>query len=297
LLDASRRKDQLSSQAEAAKKMMVSLEARLSELTGDGKSDEERAEILKKTALSWDVARLKLDEIAGKLSEFKDNPVDTVARLEKQLQAADEAANKARDDEKTEEGKLQTLGAQGTYSLLAAAEERVAALQAEVAAEELRAGAIRLLRDTLVECRAEAVAAVAGPVEVVATQIFQRIAGGRLGSLKLGDSFEPANVVPEISGDAVSIDSVSGGEREQIHLATRLALAEVLAKEERQMVVLDDVMTFTDAGRMARVMGILEEEAQHLQIIILTCHPERYRGLGNTQFVDLEAVVREAPIS
>ena len=293
LLDASRRKDQLSSQAEAARKMMVSLEARLAELTSDGKSDEERAELLKKTALSWDAARLKMDEIAGKLLEFKDNPVDTVARLEKQLQAADEAANKARDDEKTEEGKLQSLSAQGTYSLLAAAEERVAALQTEFAAEELRAGAMRLLRDTLVECRAEAVAAVAGPVEAVATKIFQRIAGGRLGHLKLGDSFEPANVVPEISGDAVSIDSVSGGEREQIHLATRLALAEVLAREERQMVVLDDVMTFTDAGRMARVMAILEEEAQHLQIIILTCHPERYRGLGNAKSVDLESIARQ----
>jgi DNA repair exonuclease SbcCD ATPase subunit len=294
LLDASRRKDQLSSQAEAARKMMVSLEARLADLSGDGKSDEDRAELLKKVTLSWDAARLKLDEIAAKLSEFKNNPVDMVARLEKQLQAGDETANKARDDEKTEEGKLQTLGAQGTYSLLAAAEERVAALQSEVAAEELRAGAIRLLRDTLVECRAEAVAAVAGPVEAVATRIFQRIAGGRLGSLKLGDSFEPANVVPEISGDAVSIDSVSGGEREQIHLATRLALAEVLAKEERQMVVLDDVMTSTDAGRMARVMAILEEEAQHLQMVILTCHPERYRGLNGASFVDLEAVMREA---
>jgi DNA repair exonuclease SbcCD ATPase subunit len=297
LLDASRRKDQLSSQAEAAKKMMVSLEARLSEITGDGKSDEERAEQLKKITLSWDAARLKLDEIAAKLSEFKDNPVDMVARLEKQLQAADEAANKARDDEKTEEGKLQTLGAQGTYSLLAAAEERVAALQAEVAAEELRAGAIRLLRDTLVECRAEAVAAVAGPVEAVATQIFQRIAGVMLRQVKLGDSFEPANVVSEISGDAVSLDSVSGGEREQIHLATRLALAEVLAKEERQMVVLDDVMTYTDAGRMARVMAILEEEDHRLQIVILTCHPERYRGLEGAEFVDLEALVREAPRS
>ena len=85
-----------------------------------------------------------------------------------------------------EEGKLQSLSAQGTYSLLAAAEERVAALQAEVAAEELRAGAIRLLRDTLVDCRAEAVAAVAGPVEAVATQIVQRIAGGRLGQSEAG---------------------------------------------------------------------------------------------------------------
>jgi len=277
--------------------MIKSLESRLAELTADGRSDEQRAGDLKRITLSWDAAKAKLEEIAAKLSEYKDNPVATAATLEKQVQAAEETANEALIAENREERHLEDLNAEGTYSLLAVVEERVAALEAEVAAEELRAGAIRLLRDTLVDCRAEAVAAVAGPVEAVATQIFQRIAGGRLRRVKLGDAFEPAGVVPEISGEEVSLESVSGGEREQIYLATRLALAEVLAKKERQMVVLDDVMTYTDAGRMARVMAILEEEAQHLQIVILTCHPERYRGLEGAGFVDLEAAVGEAPRS
>ena len=53
-------------------------------------------------------------------------------------------------------------------------------------------------------------------------------------------------------------------------------------------------MTYTDAGRMARVLAILEEEAQRLQIVILTCHPERYRGLNGASFLDLEEAVREA---
>jgi uncharacterized protein YhaN len=73
-----------------------------------------------------------------------------------------------------------------------------------------------------------------------------------------------------------------------------LALAEILGKDERQMVVLDDVLTATDAGRLARVMGVLEDATQQLQILILTCHPERYRTLKNTQFFDLEALMRGA---
>ncbi len=88
------------------------------------------------------------------------------------------------------------------------------------------------------------------------------------------------------------VEQVSGGEREQIYLATRLALADVLARGERQLVVLDDVLTATDTGRLARVMGILEEAAQRLQVLILTCHPERYRGVAGANFVDLEAIVR-----
>jgi DNA repair exonuclease SbcCD ATPase subunit len=282
------RSEQASRHAEAARTLIKSSESKLADLTNDGKSDEQRAEELKRITLSWDAAKAKLEEIAARLLEFKDSPVATVATLEKQVQAAEEAARQAGDDEKTEEGKLQMLTGQGTYSALVGAEERVASLQAEVVVEELRARAIRLLYDTLKRCRAEAVAAVAGPVEAVATQMFQRIAGGRLGRLELGGSFEPAGVVPEISGEKVPLASVSGGEQEQIHLATRLALAEVLAREERQMVVLDDVMTFTDAGRMARVMAILEEEAQRLQIMILTCHPERYRGLNGALFIDLQ---------
>jgi uncharacterized protein YhaN len=85
----------------------------------------------------------------------------------------------------------------------------------------------------------------------------------------------------------VAVGQLSGGEKEQIHLVTRLALADVLAKDERQLVVFDDILTFTDAGRLARVLKLLEEAAQRLQVLVLTCHPERYRGLGSAQFMDL----------
>jgi uncharacterized protein YhaN len=88
----------------------------------------------------------------------------------------------------------------------------------------------------------------------------------------------------------VELFNLSGGEQEQLYLATRLALAEVLAKNERQMVVLDDVLTATDTGRLARVMTILEESAEHLQILILTWHPERYRALSGAECFDRESL-------
>lgn len=95
-------------------------------------------------------------------------------------------------------------------------------------------------------------------------------------------------MMPGVADVPVSIENMSGGEREQIYLATRLALADVLAKGERQLVVLDDVLVATDAGRLARVMGILEEAGQRLQVLILTCHPERYLGLDGAHFFDLD---------
>lgn len=34
--------------------------------------------------------------------------------------------------------------------------------------------------------------------------------------------------------------------------------------------------------------------AKRLQILVLTCHPERYRGLEGANFIDLEPLVRRA---
>ena len=82
---------------------------------------------------------------------------------------------------------------------------------------------------------------------------------------------------------------LSGGEREQVHLAVRLALAELLTKDagQKRLVVLDDVMTATDDERLGRVIAVLEEMRSHAQFVILTCHPERYKPLKGAKFIDM----------
>ncbi len=285
----------LTARREETEKQATSLAARLAALTSDGKPDQQRDAELSQAALAWDAARRVLEEVEIQLAAFDDNPEDTVARLDQQLQAAEETATQALEKEKTEEGRLEHLSVQGPYSALALAQEELARLERQVAEEESRTAAIRLLHDTVAQCRAEAVAAVTGPVEAAATRIFQRVAGRRLGRVQFGEDFAPLHVLPELADGPVPIESASGGEKEQIFLAARLALAEVLAKDERQLVVLDDVLLATDAPRLARVMSVLEEAAQRLQVVVLTCHPERYRGLGAAQFLDLE--VLPAPAS
>ena len=118
-----------------------------------------------------------------------------------------------------------------------------------------------------------------------------RIAGPRLGGVSVSCDFTPIEVNPgAIDNALVSIDKLSGGEQEQVHFAVRLALAEVLAKNERQLVVLDDALTATDTGRFARVLSLIEDVASKLQVLILTCHPEKYRALDQAAFFDLERI-------
>lgn len=285
-------KETLACRFEDARRQEQSLSSKLSELTIDGKSQQEKETELQRVTMTWDAASARLHEIDKQLEAYEDDPGAVVDRLETQLDAANQACNQTREQEVREETRLENLCAQGPYSALAVAEEQVAQLEQDVKKEELRVDAIKALYLTVAACRNEAIASVSGPVEVAATRILQRIAGRRLGSIKVGDGFVPSGVVPELMADSVHVDNLSGGEQEQLYLATRLALADVLRKGELQMVVLDDVLTSTDAGRLAKVMNILEEAAQRLQLLVLTCHPERYRGLKSGRFLDLEPLVR-----
>lgn len=285
-------KETLARRLEDERRQEQSLTLKLVELTSDSKSQQERETELQRVTMAWEAARARLQEIETQLNAYDDNPAAVVGRLDAQLEGANQASSQAREQEVREETRLESLCAQGPYSALALAEEKVTQLEQDVKREDLRVEAIKALYETVAACRNEAITSVFGPVEVAATRTFQRIAGRRLGTIKVGDGFVPSGVAPECMADTVLLDNLSGGEQEQLYLATRLALADVLRKDETQLVVLDDVLTATDTGRLAKVMNILEEAAQRLQLLILTCHPERYRGLKNGHFFDLESLAR-----
>jgi DNA repair exonuclease SbcCD ATPase subunit len=263
---------------------------RLDELVQDGKTLAALEADDKLILLNWDSGQVALQRVGEQLQQFQDDPQAALEKLEMGLEAVLDAGRQTRDAERVAVGNLETLAAQGPYSVLSRSEEEVSRITEEIRRETLRMDAIKLLYDTVEQCRSEAVASVAQPVEEAATRILHRIAGAGVGRIEIGEAFEPAGVSPDLAETTVDIANLSGGEQEQLYLATRLALAEVLAKSERQLVVFDDVLTSTDTSRLARVLTILEESSERLQIIVLTCHPERYRALAGAQFFDLEAL-------
>ena len=56
---------------------------------------------------------------------------------------------------------------------------------------------------------------------------------------------------------------------------------------------MDDVLIATDDERLERVFSIMQDMRERLQFVILTCHRERYRGLKNTKFIDIEKLYSE----
>jgi DNA repair exonuclease SbcCD ATPase subunit len=77
--------------------------------------------------------------------------------------------------------------------------------------------------------------------------------------------------------------SLSGGTREQVAAAFRLAMAEILAEghDGTLPIIFDDAFTNADADRQQKLQRLLDLAADRgLQVIVFSCTPEAYAGLG-----------------
>jgi len=83
-------------------------------------------------------------------------------------------------------------------------------------------------------CRNRAVEAVFEPVQNRATELLRRITPTPLGTVCFSESFLPGTCCRR-SRATRALEEASGGEQEQVHLAVRLALADVLFADERQL--------------------------------------------------------------
>ncbi len=99
--------------------------------------------------------------------------------------------------------------------------------------------------------------------------------GSRLESFELDRS--------QSRGGVHNFEDLSHGTREQVALALRLAMAELLAADHDGCLplVLDDAFTHADKDRLEKLKSLLYQASQNgLQILLLSCHPENYSGLG-----------------
>ena len=78
-------------------------------------------------------------------------------------------------------------------------------------------------------------------------------------------------------------NSLSGGAREQVGAAVRLAMAECLARDHHGClpIVFDDAFVCADPERVRMLQRMLDlASSRGLQVIVLTCNPADYAALG-----------------
>jgi DNA repair exonuclease SbcCD ATPase subunit len=109
--------------------------------------------------------------------------------------------------------------------------------------------------------------------------------GARL-AVKLGEAGIESLELARADDSAFGFATLSGGAKEQVAAAVRLAMAEILATDHDRClpVVFDDAFAYTDPDRVQALQRMLNLAAiRGLQVIVLTCTPTDYSAFGASE--------------
>jgi DNA repair exonuclease SbcCD ATPase subunit len=236
-----------------------------------GKSKAQREFVEAEARLK--ATRAKLPPDAEKLPERNRRAAKAAADAEEALQGA-----RTQRDELA--GTLRALGAEGIYSRETELLEKIALCRAAADASRRRGSSARLIRDLLVRRKQAATRAVLAPLQEKISATFAELTADHARKVYLDENLQIRGVGCSET-ELLPFELLSQGAREQLLLALRVAVADAVADSEPQLLILDDVLVNTDPVRQERVLDLLQSAAQRLQILVLTCHSDRYRGIGN----------------
>lgn len=147
---------------------------------------------------------------------------------------------------------------------LAQKREQLSSLQAEY-------DAITLAMDALTQANTTLQNRFSPALGARAAEIFSAITAGRYDKVLLSRDF---SLSAEMSGDPVgrSIRLLSQGAADQLYLAVRLAICDmVLPAEKRVPLILDDALVSFDDDRLHAALDYLLAESEKRQILLFTC--------------------------
>lgn len=188
--------------------------------------------------------------------------------LRQRVQAREQAVQQAI-------GGLRTQG--DLFAREVAAEEALARAQEAQRLVDAQAFAVKLLQQTFLDAREKLQREVAAPLESRVAERLERLTQDRYKAVQFDRDMRVATVVPQAVATAAAVTDLSFGTQEQLMLLTRLCLAELLAENQTpQVVILDDNLVHTDSARMEMACRMLAAASEKVQVVVFTCHPERY---------------------
>ena len=253
-------------------------------IKGAGCAELDGLETLQQQA-DAELARL-VEQTTAREADLPDELSDPSRRLETAtdaIRSLDKQIMAHRERQAVLQERLRDARADDLYARKQASEERLASLESDLARVVREAVGVRLL-ERVYQTRREAASEPFGELEEKFNRILQHVTG-RQRHVKLNADFSIAGfndggVDDELHG----VEQLSSGAREQMELIHRLALGEVYAEHfGPQMLVLDDVLVYTDQERHRRMLEVLKRASEQLQIFILTSRPHFYRGITDPE--------------
>lgn len=265
---------------EAARREFNALEMLLAQPDRAERIGAARQALLEATATN-ERARNEVDALESQLRTANADALrNDVERLSRSAEQERARYHRLREELSELQGSVRRAGADGL-------EEARAGLgleheQARRRVEELkrRADALDYLLELLVTRRQALTRRLQAPlqrhIDRYMTLMFPQT------GLQITDALTPGALLRQGSvQNAGDFAAQSYGTREQLGLICRLAYADMLREAGRPtLLILDDALVHSDDCRMDGMKRVLFDAAQRHQILLLSCHPERWRDLG-----------------
>jgi DNA repair exonuclease SbcCD ATPase subunit len=206
-------------------------------------------------------------------------------RLERALKETDDQRQEAAKVLAVNQFTLRSDGADDPAAALSQAEARLEATREHLTVVERKAKAISLVDDLFQEEQRSLADQFSRPLADKIDSYLQCVFGPQA---KVSVSFEDnhfrgVQLARSARQGATPFGSLSEGAREQVAAAVRLAIAELLAADHDGTlpIVFDDAFAYSDPQRVTALQRMLDLAASNgLQVIVLTCNPSDYAGLG-----------------
>ena len=217
-------------------------------------------------------AALYRDALRGQLTEAElSQPAATIAPdtaedVTEALAQAQQALTGARRRYDTLLGRIRALDSSSDLTAqLSQKQEELAQLQEEYDAIALAMTALEQANTTLQNRFSPALGARAA-------EIFAALTAGKYDKVLLSSDL---SLSAEAAGDPMSrsIQQLSQGAADQLYLAVRLAICDmVLPAEKHVPLILDDALVTFDDDRLRAALDYLLSESKNRQILLFTCH-------------------------
>ncbi|MEI7836430.1 MAG: hypothetical protein WCK05_08455, partial [Planctomycetota bacterium] len=232
------------------------------------------------------VARLdrECQEMQQRLAELE--PEHIASEIARLTTALDSARREQRDKERRQDqvlGEISGIGAAGVHERIGSLQAKVEATRERVAREQMHARALRLLHQTMRLCREETIQELMEPLRKKVLPLLCLIFREAQIGFRIDEASGQLTLEPLVRHEnQESFAQLSMGTREQVGIAVRLALGQILASKYDGClpVVLDEPFVHSDPFRQQRALGMLNLVRQNLQVIVLTCDRAGYRELG-----------------
>ena len=143
---------------------------------------------------------------------------------------------------------------------------------------------LALISENISWARTQSISGFSAKIEKKMGEIVSSITDGRYSKVKVDGNLE-VSVFSKEKGEYIEIDKgtpLSTGTIDQVFLAARLALLDIITGGCKPPLLLDDTFSnFDDMGRKERAFDVLESISGEYQTLYFTCHevPERVKTI------------------